>query len=446
MNETDFPRFAVDGTLTMAGLVEDYLNDPADKGWNAETREAYEAHFYRRILPHMGLERPAVSYTVLELEEAVSQINEAWIEHRGFEVDGYAEASISTFRRLIRQVIEFGNAHGITNLNLWGTSLSKSAVENEKSEDRRFLIPKSFTIEEELNLLNVMARTTVEEMTGEMLGLLIMMLIGGRNNEIAGLSFNSLELLAEHPNSYVLTIKQTSKIGSAELKAGGKTYNAPRRIPIPSMLQRIILRRKSFVERQIDNGILKLQDGITIEELPIACHQHEYDVRISARQITDAGTELFKAAGVSERRIREVNTFLAVNSEEELLEKDATAYLFRRNAATHFKALGLDEASITYLMGHVIEGSDFDRKMFTNPDQLWRMMRLIENHPLNVLLRDSSRASDINNELPNSVSMMEFGGTFKKVDKDEIVDVINSEYLKKMNKGGFQYGKLCKAY
>ena len=58
-----------------------------------------------------------------------------------------------------------------------------------------------------------------------------------------------------------------------------------------------------------------------------------------------------------------------------------TAYLLRRNFATHLKILGLDYPDIQYLLGHCIDDPYIDRPDYTD-SKLFMLSKKMENRPL----------------------------------------------------------------
>ena len=68
--------------------------------------------------------------------------------------------------------------------------------------------------------------------------------------------------------------------------------------------------------------------------------------------------------------------------DNEVDEKEATAYLFRRNFATILHILGLNQNEIEYLMGHKI-ASDFEkRNYYSNIVKLYPIKEKMDNRPL----------------------------------------------------------------
>ena len=82
---------------------------------------------------------------------------------------------------------------------------------------------------------------------GVKVGLALMSLSGMRNEEACGINFGDIAELHTHPGFYYLRMYKTTVATGNTLKKGGKTRNAPRNIPIPTVLSRFLEERKKFV-------------------------------------------------------------------------------------------------------------------------------------------------------------------------------------------------------
>ena len=68
--------------------------------------------------------------------------------------------------------------------------------------------------------------------------------------------------------------------------------------------------------------------------------------------------------------------------DDSIVEKEATAYLFRRNFATMLQILGLKQNEIEYIMGHKIESNFEIRNYYSNYDKLYPIKCKMDNRPL----------------------------------------------------------------
>ena len=87
-----------------------------------------------------------------------------------------------------------------------------------------------------------------------------------------------------------------------------------------------------------------------------------------------AAKELFQRdVQLDESLIRQIETELRgkENTRNDILEKEPTAYLFRRNFGTRMYQLGLTEAEIQYLIGHDIEIRQETRNSYRNEEKMY---------------------------------------------------------------------------
>lgn len=140
---------------------------------------------------------------------------------------------------------------------------------------------------------------------------------------------------------------------------------------------------KRIVERLIKENGLELD----INSIPIASKGYLKDgsvsfERLRADSLTDISKDVFQAVGISS----EVLSTLEIEMEEgieklEVSESSVTAYLLRRNFATHLKILGLDHPDIQYLLGHCIDDPYVNRPDYTD-SRLYSISKLLSNRPL----------------------------------------------------------------
>ena len=116
-----------------------------------------------------------------------------------------------------------------------------------------------------------------------------------------------------------------------------------------------------------------------MEELPIACVGQNYKMRCNANHLTATGKRVLRDAKLSSDVLGYIDASI---KHERLEEREATAYLFRRNFATHLHILGLDEAEIQYVIGHEIEENTERRSFFVNPEKLYLIKLKMDNRPL----------------------------------------------------------------
>jgi hypothetical protein len=198
------------------------------------------------------------------------------------------------------------------------------------------------------------------------------------------LDFGEIYELPYYSGCYVAVIKQSTIPNTSILQSSGKTWNAGRRIPIPGRVAAFLLERKAVVTEIIDNNGL----GIDINTLPVAAACALYDdlteigKRLKADDVTEEAKKVFRQAGIES----EVLATLEIEMEEEnarleISESNVTAYLLRRNFATHLKILGVDYPDIQYLLGHCIDDPYINRPDYTD-SKLHQLSERMANRPL----------------------------------------------------------------
>jgi len=212
-----------------------------------------------------------------------------------------------------------------------------------------------------------------------------MFLAAARNSEACGVNYGDLLEFHEYPGRYYLRLYETTQADSNVLKLGGKTTNAPRLIPIPKVLSDFLLQRKAYLQSTIIFPYTDEDGNVheTIDTFPIACRKRRYSVRCSRKDLTDAGRNLLQHdLKLDEEQVSGINVIIQEGLDD-LGEKDPTSYLFRRNLATHLRALGFTQIQIQYYMGHRLENTDLERSDFVDEELLHGMSVLLDEHPLN---------------------------------------------------------------
>lgn len=383
----DFPSEGPNG-ITFAGALRKYLfvkgedgkNIGLSKDWDV-VYERYIRDYNKRLLPLLPREKFLGDYTQDDFTEVLSYL----AQHRD-----YAEGTLGHYGHLLWVVYRAGFKDGLYSDAIFWDDVygedEESVVlpENVDEEGRRLLrIKKSFTPKEERFLFTTL--TTAARTDGEVMGLLLMLLCGLRNNEASGLDFGDIRPMQEYPEVSCIWVYKTAKRDSAERKGSGKTKNANRILPLITVAQTIIRDRKRYVQEQIDKGALVLDEGQTIEDLPIACIGDNLKARCSSAHLTRRGREFLKQLSQEPFDYAGINILLINIAEKDVQfeEKDPTTYLFRRNFATHLYTLGLDAPSIQYYIGHDVESMTARRNDFVNEEKLIQLKRILDKHPLN---------------------------------------------------------------
>ena len=368
----------VESKITFYGVLEEYYDELFRRCSDA-TRSQYNSSYNRHILPPLS-GRP--------LEDCELEDFEAIIE----TIENEKKDSLSTiqhYRYLIRTVVKCAVDKKLCSKDaLFGSifSLSPSAqVDGEKTKE--FVrLRKSLTTKEEFLVCQRLLDSPFQ--SGQNMGLAIMFALGLRNNEACGLNFGAIRPMESHPECNCLWIYASTSGETNAVKSGGKTWNAPRILPLPDRLYQMLTERKAYLEEKINAGEIWMDydnGQYTVDDLPIVCQGENYTKRCSSRHLTAAGRQLLREIQVNEDEVAYIDRELQnPNHEIEMgiVEKDPTAYLLRRNLGTHLYILGLSESEIQYFMGHEIEDPYVNRNDFTNEERLYLIKRKMDNRPL----------------------------------------------------------------
>lgn len=380
----NYPSKTPEGEMNLTGVARAFFEDlnavapklnVLSRSWNESTQEKYMADYSERLLPQLG-DRAVSSYTDVEIEGYLDEF---------FQKTDYSPKRKEHFQYLTYLLFAVAEELKIAQNVLWG---SEMGIE-EDDEGKGGRLKKSLTPEEEVAIWKMLSKPP-EQMSGQEVGLIMMALGGVRNNEACGTNYSSLGFLAEHPEVCTLRIFQTTQVHSNELKAGGKTKNANRQIPLMDLLSHLLIKRYEYLKALVDTGGYALPEGMKdIGDLPIVCYGKEYGRRCQSTDLSLAGKQLFRKVGIREKDVQKLNVFLRSDDylEEEIPEelriKDATTYLFRRNFVTHLTLLNFSPAEIEYYVGHAIEDGYEPRNSFVNEDKQMKMSDKLKWHPLN---------------------------------------------------------------
>lgn len=342
---------------TFCGALEYRYNHIA-MYWNSETRKKHEREYNNIILPALKdhNSKRIKDYTREDYEEAIEIIKE-----NGYRKDGvwrqYSESSIRNFENLIYYVVYHSAVYGLCDNVLWGTKFVLEYPNENTEIEEKVVLKKSLSIEQEKRFKQEVMTEPNED--GAMMALLLMWAIGLRNAEACGLNYGDIKQLEGHPDCNTAWIYKSTKVKSSELQSGGKTVNTGRIVPIHDAVVAFLNERKNYLQKVIDH---QGKQGINIDTLPICCNgwidmdSDCYKERCKADQVTNISHDIFEAAGITSKQLAFMDAELSEDNTARLLkEKDPTAYLLRRNFATHMCILGLSNAEMQYLIGHNVE-------------------------------------------------------------------------------------------
>lgn len=360
-----------DGSLTFAGVLQEYWKEIA-ANWAESTQRQYYSEYNSGLLPNvserMGIESFDKKTCDEILQDTISQ-------------KGYAEGTKRRYRHLIRVVIQAAANHKLCE-DFLKDSIYEIPDEPFSDESIRLLrIKKSMSVSENLRVAKALLSQSPEEIGGEQLGLLIMFLAFMRNGEACGLTYSDIRPLENHSDVYCLWISKSTQPKTTELQIGGKTKNAPRCIPIPTVLADYLLQRKSYLEREYKKDISTLR---------IVCHNDRYSSGCQADDLGRAARKLFEDLGFGKMLVRAEDDMEEYNRSATIEEREPTAYLLRRNGATMLCNLGLSEQDAQYYIGHAIEDPDQVRNDYIDSETLYRIWERVEENPINMLFGEKA--------------------------------------------------------
>lgn len=370
----------INGKLTFCGVLEEYYI-VISRRWEQSTREKYNRDYDIRILPALNAHdsKTMDMYTKEDFDDAIEQIIETRTAAAG-SPNAYADSTIQHFRHLIALVVITAADNGLCENVLWGTVFTLPESQDRRKADvqERIKYKKSLTVTQEYSVADALL-TNVQQ-RGEEMGLLLMFALGLRNGEACGADYGDIKPMAYHPDCHTLWVYKSTVAGTSKLQASGKTKNADRIIPIPSVLYSFLMKRRCYLKQCVDFSAAP--NGIScVDNLPIACTGNHFFTRCSAAKLTAAGRELFRKIKMEQRQLAYIDVSLS-SADNASFERDPTAYLFRRNFGTHLHILGLTEAEIQYVIGHDIEDLYETRNEFVNEEKLYEIKLKLDQRPI----------------------------------------------------------------
>jgi integrase len=370
----------VNGKYTFVGVFRTYIDD-VTKEWNKDTQQKYFSEYNELLFPLLNNNKAIEEYTKEELLKIVDEMCTKYERTRHKDV-------ILTRREHYRRLISVVTAVGAEKCGYIDQFAkekpqtpqidSAEAIARRHSKTRRSLTPT-----EELEIYDRIIDGKAKE-DGEKIGLAIMYCIGLRNEEACGLNYGDIVKIEYQPEFDIACIVSSTKGGSNERKAGGKTYNSPRQIPLPDALSSLIRERRAYLEDLLKQGKLDCV-GVNcrysdIDELPIVCKGQKYGQRCCSADITKAAKQLFQEINMDENIMKEIEDEISQREVGDFDEREPTAYLLRRNFATHLIKLGYDDGTCSYLMGHKNEGVGDVKSRYTNTDKLYEIYCRMNQH------------------------------------------------------------------
>ena len=365
---------------TFYGIYHDYPED-FEEHWKADsTQRSNYLRYCNQIIPLLPNhdETPISAYTQEDYDAVIQALIKRGQDTKGKQYLPYKESTLQDFRRLIYYVVEIAARHGECDNVLWESSLNPEVTtQSAEVKASQALLSKSLTIPQEQAVAEALLSDPLQ--SGQNMGLLLMYALGLRNAEACAVDFGDIKPMQTHPECPVVWIYKTTGYDTSVGKLGGKTRNADRIIPLPDKVAALIRARRQHMESQLNK---------LVDDYPIVCNNDRWDVRCSARELTNAARALFQSIKMKAVQLASVTEDLQEEPEtsNDSLpfedRKDPTAYLFRRNFGTHLHILGLTEPEIEYVIGHDIDDPYETRNEFVDEEKLFAIKQKMDGRPL----------------------------------------------------------------
>lgn len=385
-----FPPNTPKNEFNFIGATERYFEQIND-GFALETKDAYIDYYNNNIFPCISYGKRIDDYTVEYIEDLILKIKEE---------NNYQDSTIrSTIRHLVYDPCkyyfhEFHSENHEFDLTPNDWHLEENETVNESIQLR---ITKSLSVKEEKKAFKELFKDPATEQ-GEYIALAIQLFTALRLNEVCGANYSDIIEMFDYPDCYYIQVTKSTEVGKNTLKAGGKTYNAFRRIPLVTVLKKFLLARIEYLKDNI--SFPYVYRDITynsVYDLPIACKGNEYGRRCSSKELGEVGRDFLRyKVGMTKEELAGVEFayYQDKGSEYDLGEKSPTTYLLRRNLATHLYSLGFGITESQYLMGHKMENTDLKRSDFGDEQFLYELWKKLQYHPLNQIRLEDIEMKD----------------------------------------------------
>ena len=365
---------------TFYGIYHDYYED-FEEHWKADsTQRSNHLRYCNQIIPLLRKhdETPISVYTQEDYDAVIQALIKRGQDTKGKQYMPYKESTLQDFRRLIYYVVETAARHGECDNVLWESNLNPEATtESEEVKANQALLCKSLTIPQEQAVANVLLFDPLQ--SGQNMGLLLMYSLGLRNAEACAVDYGDIKPMQTHPDCPVIWIYKTTGYDNSTGKLGGKTRNADRIIPVPDKVAALIHERRQHIESQLNKSI---------DDYPIVCNNDRWDVRCSARELTNAARVLFQSIKITAKQIgrgilpilKRQAVLLGYRFVLKILADGCHLRSF--NFGTHLHILGLSEPEIEYVIGHDIDDPYETRNEFVNEEKLFAIKQKMDRRPL----------------------------------------------------------------
>ena len=394
-------RKYVRGIPTFYGIYENFKAEVMTYGgrsWNENTTEQYDKIVLNHIIPYLD-DHNTKNIGELSKEnydEVLRKLNNQGKNGPGEPFEAWdANGVPEKVDYLMRAVVWAAANHKICNDCFDPRTHTCGGGGRPQNGREQARIKKCFSIMQELLIVKFLMK--ILNKIGTAVGLLLQLALGLRNNEACGLNFGYIQEYKKHQGHFYIIVPQTTDLGKRTVKILGKTENSGRKIPLPKPLVIILF---NLLDERVKEANLKGYTGL-VEDLPIVCKDGKPWERCSSSDLSKAAREMFIQIGMREDDIIALNQELleeAQAAREELeedefreIESDPTAYLLRRNFATHLAKLRLEDYEVCYVIGHKIEDEGVQRRAFNDEKILFALKHKLDERPvLNPIILEQS--------------------------------------------------------
>ncbi len=375
-----YPKEGYEGGITFAGLTYEIFDDKEyqiDENWNEDSWDT-NVNYINRLIENLNMNKPLRKMDDRDIRDLHNRLSKR-------DDEGYAYATLN-------------------NIGYWYYRIYKEGVRRGYYEDATFCadyyspsgsgtdfmvrVKKSFTVSEEQRIFLALYKKP-EEISGEDLGLLLMFLLAFRENEVCALDYKDIREMKEYPGNACVWVYETTMINTSKRKAGGKTKNASRVIPLYDFLYVYLMKRKTYLEALVESGKLVLKSEYKcVDDLPIVCIGKNYNEKSPTKYLIRRGNELFKELKIEGVSLSELFKDISSGDLDDVgvMEKEPTTYIFRRNRGTSLYNIGMEMYQIQYFMGHEIEDPYYCRNVVTNERELIKIKHKLDSLPVNGFL------------------------------------------------------------
>lgn len=364
--------------MTFCGAFEEFYSSISLNWGSDQTKNDYNRIMENHILPALvgHNEKLIFEYTADDFNRMNEIIRNKRVSEDGIVIP-YSESYITKINQIVYYTIYFASAYHYCENVLKGTRYSLYEVPVEEQNQQIHLIKKHLTYSQEKKMLSFLEDDC---MPGEILGNLIMWILGTRDSEACGLNYGDIRPMIAYPEERNAWIYKSTVPNSNTIQTGGKTANMNRIVPAAEKLLSLLSRRYKKIV------LFSNELGVDPASIPLAnrgaLSRETFQIRCSNIDISYAGKNMLSSVGVASEVLAYLDSELyKITNDVIVKDSTPTSYMLRRNFATIMKILGLSLSERQYEIGHDIESGD-QRSSFTNEKCLHEIRALLTERPL----------------------------------------------------------------